>query len=70
MVEGAYDLFKIDAASAGRTEIPTTAMITEGQMRRQDAGFAVERGDGILNMNMEDAIGELADELYRIDKLP
>ena len=37
---------------------------------RQDAAAAVERDDRVLDVDVVDAVGELADELDRIDALP
>ena len=61
---------KFDAAAAQRTEIPAAARIAEVQVAGQDPAVAVERHDGVLHVDVEDPVGELADESGRIDPLP
>jgi hypothetical protein len=39
-------------------------------MAAQDPGFAIEFGRGILDVDVIDTIGELADELDGINALP
>src|SRR5690606_11255327 len=46
------------------------ARVAEVEMARQDAAAAVERDDRVLDVDVVDAVRELADELDGIDPLP
>src|SRR5829696_9177564 len=68
-VQHANDRFQIDITMTGRDEIPTTAWITEVQVRTEDAGETVQVEFRVLDVNMVDAIRKGGDEIDRIKQL-
>ena len=70
VVEGADDFFEADATAADAAEVPAATLIAEREVTGQDAGATVEGDRGVFHVSMIDAIGEVTDELNRIDALP
>ena len=68
--ESANDLFKVHATASWTAEIPTASWIAKVDMARQDTALAIERGDGILDVHVIDAIRECANELNWVNALP
>src|SRR5688572_2674878 len=69
-VEGADDRLELDVAVAGRHEVPAAAAVAEVEVGGEDAVAAVDEDLGVLDVAVVDAVGELVDELGRIDELP
>ena len=63
LVEGAGDGVEVDLAAARRAEVPAAAGVAEVQVRAEDAGLAVERPRGVLDVDVVDPVGERPDEL-------
>ena len=70
LIETPQDFFEADVAMAGRAEIPTAAPVAEPQMRAQDAGKTVATHRDVLDVDVVDAVRELAEESHGVDHLP
>ena len=70
IVERANDLFEIDVSASDGAEFPSAAVIAERQVGAENAVFAVELERGVFHVDVENAVGEAADELDRVDHLP
>src|SRR3954449_3444588 len=69
-VELADDLLEVDAAASGAAEIPAAAVIAEVEVAGKNAGAAIERDDGVLDVHVIDAVGEGPQKFDRVDSLP
>lgn len=69
-VEGADDGFEIDLASSWGSEVPASSVVTEGEMSAEDGVGAGEGGGGVFDVDVEDAVGEVVDELDGVESLP
>src|SRR5690606_14586392 len=70
VVQRADDFLEVHAAAAQGTEVPAATRVAEVEVARKDARAAVELDDGVLHVDVVDAVAEAADELDRIDALP
>src|SRR4051794_6508355 len=70
LVQRPDDLLEVHTTPAGRAEIPTATRIAKVEMAAENAASTVERHDGILDVNVVDAVREFANELHRINALP
>src|SRR5690606_18515966 len=70
LVEGPDNLVEVDVASSDGAEVPATARIAKGQVRRQDARPPVERHLDVFGVHVEDPVREGVDELHGVDALP
>src|SRR5439155_7113063 len=69
-VERSDDLLEVDSAAPRRAEIPSPPRVPEVEVRGDDPGGAVQGHDGVLDVDVVDAVAELVDEARRADALP
>src|SRR4028118_1424709 len=68
-VEDSDHRLEVHAPARDRTEVPTSAVVAEGEVRGEDAALAVERPYGVLHMHVVDPVGEAVPELPRVPAL-
>ena len=69
VVEGAQDSVEVHLAAPGGDEIPTAAGVAEGEVAGEAAVATVEVADGVLDVDVEDAVGEGVEQLDGVDAL-
>src|SRR5262249_61523539 len=53
-----------------RAPVPAASRVTRRQITVEQPGPAVERDGHVLDVNVQDALGEAAQKLHRVDPLP
>src|SRR5690606_26994597 len=70
VVERPEDALERHPTAPRRDEVPPASVVAEEEVRAEDAVAAVQQLDGLLDVDVVDAVGELVHEGRRVDELP